>query len=76
MFPFSMQQNASEKSGSFIKVLFSLIIPFILAFIHFFIFKSMIAIVVAIFCSLILNYMLLQRLRKRSWTVMASPYSI
>jgi hypothetical protein len=76
MFPFSMQQNASEKSGSFIKVLFSLIVPFILALIHFFIFKSMILIVVAISCSLILNYILLQRLRNRSWTLIASPYSI
>jgi hypothetical protein len=75
-FPFSMQQNAAQKSGSFVRILFSLVLPGILAIIHFFVFKSIVGIIVAIFCSMILNYFLLQKLRNRSWSVINSSYSV
>lgn len=76
MFPFSMHQNAAQKSGAFIRILFSLVLPGILAVIHFFIFKSIIGIIVAFVCSMVLNYFLLQKLRNRGWSVINSSYSV
>ncbi len=76
MFPFSMHQNAAQKSGSFVRILFSLVLPGILAVMHFFIFKSIVGIIVALICSMVLNYFLLQRLRNRRWSFINSSYSV
>lgn len=74
MFPFSIHQNSAQRSGSFIRILFSLGLPGILAIIHFFVFKSIVGTIVAIICSMALNCFLLQKLRNRNWSVINSAY--
>ncbi|MEO7802220.1 MAG: hypothetical protein ABIR81_09480 [Ginsengibacter sp.] len=74
IFPFTMQQNAAQKSGSFVRILFSLVLPGILGIIHFFVFKSIVGIIVVLICSMVLNYFLLQKLRNRNWSAINSSY--
>ncbi len=65
--PFSMQESNSVKGGSFIRGMFSMIIPFLLAIMHFFVYDYII--VVCILCVLagIATWLMMDALNNKSW---------
>lgn len=65
--PFSVQQNNNSKSGSFVKGLFMLIIPGVVALFHFLIYKFTPVVYILIVLSAIATWLVQGSIRKVSW---------
>ena len=65
--PFSIQQSMQQKSGSFIKGLFTLIIPGILAFLHYLVYSYVWVIFLLISLSAIACWLVMDGIQQKSW---------
>jgi hypothetical protein len=65
--PFSIQQSMQQKTGSFIRGLFSLIIPGILAFLHYTVYSYLWVILLLIALSAIACWLVMDGIQQKSW---------
>ncbi len=70
--PFSMQQSNNSKSGSFIKGLFMLIIPSVVALLHFLIYKFTPVVYICIVLSAIATWLILGSINNIGWNKILS----
>lgn len=70
--PFSMQQSNAAKSGSFIKGLFMLIIPSVVALLHFLIYKFTPVVYICIVLSAIATWLILGSINNIGWNKILS----
>ncbi|MES2371393.1 MAG: hypothetical protein V4557_02360 [Bacteroidota bacterium] len=66
-FPFSVQQSTSMKGGKFIKGLFALAIPIMLAIVHYFIYSYLIVIIMLCLLSGIATWLMMDALKNKNW---------
>ncbi len=65
--PFSLSPTAGAKGGNFLIGLFSLVIPGIFGFAHYFLYKYTIAIILLCILSAIATWMVMDAIRNKSW---------
>jgi hypothetical protein len=65
--PFSIQQSMQQKTGSFIRGLFSLIIPGILAFLHYLVYSYAWVILLLILLSATACWLMLDAIKLKNW---------
>jgi ABC-2 type transport system permease protein len=66
-FPFSEQQSNSNKGGGFIRGLFSMIIPLILAVLQYFVYSYSIVIMILCVLSGIATWLMIDAVKNKSW---------
>ncbi len=65
--PFSIQQSMNSKSGSSIRGLFSLVIPGLLAVLHYFLYSNMPLILLLVVLSVIGSWLVLDAIKTKTW---------
>jgi ABC-2 type transport system permease protein len=65
--PFSISSNTNMKGGGFLRVLASMIIPFIFAILHFIVYKYQIVVIILCVLSAIAAWMVMDSLKNKSW---------
>jgi len=73
-FPFSMQQNANEKGGSFARNLMVLFISGIVALGHFMIYNFMPAVILCCVLSILATWLIMGSIRNTSWNAIKKSY--
>ena len=68
--PFSMQQSMHNKSGNFIRTVFTMAIPFLFATMHFMVYNYILAVSVICVLSAIASWMMMDTLKNKSWAKM------
>jgi ABC-2 type transport system permease protein len=71
-FPFSLEQSVEVKGISFIKGLFSMLVPFILAILHYFVYSYLPVIIILCGLSGIASWLMIDALKNRSWDAVFS----
>jgi ABC-2 type transport system permease protein len=66
-FPFSLPQSTSTKGSNFITRLFSMLVPFILAILHYFIYSYLIVIIILCILSGIAAWLMIDALKNKTW---------
>ncbi|HWJ90807.1 MAG TPA: hypothetical protein VNR87_06830 [Flavisolibacter sp.] len=75
MFPFSMHQNTSVKTGSLLRNLFVLFISGMIALGHFVIYDYMPAVILCAALSILATWLLMTSVRRTSWEAIKSSYT-
>lgn len=65
--PFSTQQSNASKGGAFIKGLFSMLIPMVIAVGHYFLYSNMPVIILFLILSTIACWLLMDAIKNKSW---------
>ncbi|MGL4361559.1 MAG: hypothetical protein ACRCSM_13785 [Sediminibacterium sp.] len=73
-FPFSQMETGKRKGGTFIKGLISLFIPFLLAFLHYMIFKFTVPVFILLALSIIANWLVAGSIAQRGWKYFNGKY--
>ncbi len=66
--PFSSQQSNASKGGTFIKGLFSMLIPMGIAVAHYFVYTNMPVIILALILSMIACWLMFDAVKNKSWS--------
>jgi hypothetical protein len=73
-FPFSHIESTKRKGTTFIRGLVSMLIPFLLAYVHFLIFKFTVPILILLALSIIANWLIAGSIAQRSWKYFTINY--
>ncbi len=65
--PFSMQESNSVKGGSFLRGMFSMIFPFLMAIMHYFVYDYVIVVCILCLLSGIATWLMIDALKNKSW---------
>ncbi|MES2003512.1 MAG: hypothetical protein V4450_03245 [Bacteroidota bacterium] len=65
--PFSLQEATSAKGGTFIRGLFSMLLPFTLGILHFFVYRYTVVIIILAILSAIATWLMMDALRNKTW---------
>jgi ABC-2 type transport system permease protein len=71
--PFSIQEDMKVKGGSFIKGLFSLVLPFLFGFVQYFVYDIFPVIIILAILAAIASWLLLDALKNKSWKKIQVP---
>ena len=74
MFPFSVHQNTSAKTGSFIRSISILFISVCIAIGHYLIYDVMIVLIICILLSFAATWMMMSSIKNTSWKAIKSSY--
>ncbi|MGZ5189704.1 MAG: hypothetical protein ACXWCZ_01725 [Flavisolibacter sp.] len=74
MFPFSVHQNTSAKTGSFIRSISILFISACIAIGHYLIYDVMIVLIICILLSFAATWMMMSSIKQTSWKAIKSSY--
>ncbi len=73
--PFSAQQSTASKSGTFIRGLFSMLIPGVLAVLHYMVYTYLPVIIILCLLSGIAAWLMIDALKNKSWdTILTKNY--
>lgn len=75
VFPFSMHQNTSVKTGSFLRSMAIFFISLLIAGAHFFIYEITAAVLLCALLSIAATWMMMSSIRSVSWDVIKSSYT-
>lgn len=73
-FPFSQHQNASQKTGSFLRGMMLLVVSGLIGVGHFFIYSILPAVLLCAVLSVLATYLLMGSIRDISWKEVRSSY--
>jgi hypothetical protein len=73
--PFAKKQGIDARAGNFLRNMFKMIIPFILAVLHYFIYSSTPLIILALIISCVLLWLLMDTVKKFTWPVIKTSYT-
>lgn len=74
LFPFSVHQNTSAKTGSFIRSLSILFISVCIAIGHYLVYDVMIVLIICILLSFVATWMMMSSIKNTSWKAIRSSY--
>ena len=72
--PFSANQTTADKSGSFIRGIFTLAIPSIVGLVHYFLYDFILVISIFAVLSLIATWLVMDAIRRTTWASVKSTY--
>jgi hypothetical protein len=72
--PFSENQGVASKGGTFVKSIFTMLVPALIGLVHYFLYSKLVFVVIATIVSFLLATLILRSIKKISWARVKTVY--